>query len=320
MMTDPTGIRFSQLKDSWEERSFHYDFTMEQNNRHDAVFRCYGSLPDGTLYGAFIFPLVDPDPSATYIVIIGKDDKLVTCTPAEYLDWDLPDHWPLAVVSSPSGNTIIWIIGKELRTWHKDPEEGRFINSSDYMENRLGKRQVIDAVMNADGLLEILCENGEKLGYLADADIVLSPRQDGWIPAEGKEYSNLVPWHKGVPQKKDCMRALPGYFILMIRKEDGWEEYAGCGVRRVCFEEGLERIEGEVLAENPELESVVIPASVRYVEFGAFRDCKGLKELVIEGDPMRIADWDREAFLNCPCEEYYLQLRRDAEEHSRQIR
>ncbi|MBR2834495.1 MAG: leucine-rich repeat protein [Coriobacteriales bacterium] len=308
-LQDPIGIWFSELKDNWENREFFYDFSMHQNQRHNDICRHYGDFPDGRRYGAFIFPCSDPWPSSTDILIMKETGELETCTPAEYESWDLPNHWPLTIVSSPSGKSLVWIIEKELRAWHPDPKEERFMRYDSDSENRLGDKLVKDAKMYADGILELLCEDGEILHYLCDENIVLAPWEDGWIPADEREHSELFPWKNGMPQKKDRFCSFPDSFILMVRKEDAWAEFMGCGVRRVCFEPGLERLEGEILSSNPNLETVTIPASIQYVDFGAFMCCTNLKKLVIEGDLSRIANWDKEAFYGCPCEEQYLSLR-----------
>jgi hypothetical protein len=95
----------------------------------------------------------------------------------------------------------------------------------------------------------------------------------------------------------------------MIRSEDDAYDYYDCGVRRVCFEPGLEVIKPGMLAGNEELESVTIPASVKEVGAWAFGSCTNLKNLVIEGDISRVANWAQDAFECCACEEKYLRLR-----------
>ena len=95
----------------------------------------------------------------------------------------------------------------------------------------------------------------------------------------------------------------------MVHESDSWGEYDGCGVKRVFFNPGVERIEFEILANNPDLEKIVIPSYVEYVEWAAFQNCVNLRELVVNGDPARMAKWDAEAFKGCPCEEEYLRMR-----------
>ena len=46
--------------------------------------------------------------------------------------------------------------------------------------------------------------------------------------------------------------------------------------------------------------NVVIPETVRYVDWRAFGSCTNLKNLVIEGDLSRVANWDKDAFEGCP--------------------
>ena len=48
---------------------------------------------------------------------------------------------------------------------------------------------------------------------------------------------------------------------------------------------------------------------MKMVESFAFGDCDNLKELVIEGDLSRVADWAEDAFDGCACEDYYKQIR-----------
>ena len=95
----------------------------------------------------------------------------------------------------------------------------------------------------------------------------------------------------------------------MIRSEDDDYDYYSCGVRGVCFEPGLEIIKPGMLADNPDLESVTIPVSVKDVQTWAFGCCTNLKNLVIEGDLSRVANWAPDAFEGCACEEQYLRLR-----------
>jgi hypothetical protein len=85
--------------------------------------------------------------------------------------------------------------------------------------------------------------------------------------------------------------------------------YNNCSVRRVCFEPGLEVIKRGILAMNYELETLVIPAFVKQVESFAFGCCENLKNLTIEGDLSRVANWAEDAFDGCGCEGYYKQLR-----------
>ena len=158
--------------------------------------------------------------------------------------------------------------------------------------------------MRDDGIL-VLFQEGKGYAYLCDEDIVLVRNMDEgcWIPASKAESpcSNEV-----FPSRVDYW---PEEFAVMIRKEDDEGDYYSCGIRRVCFEPGLEVIKPEILADNPDLESVTIPASVKEVQTWAFGCCTNLKNLVIEGDLSRVANWAPDAFDACACEEQYLRLR-----------
>ena len=98
----------------------------------------------------------------------------------------------------------------------------------------------------------------------------------------------------------------------MIRKEDRWGDYSGCGIRRVCFEDRTQIIKEEIRSDNPDLVSVIIPEHIEKVAFRAFGGCKNLKDLHIEGDLSRLSGWSEEAFEDCVCEEYYKKVRYSA--------
>ena len=85
--------------------------------------------------------------------------------------------------------------------------------------------------------------------------------------------------------------------------------FSGYGIRDLELSQKLTVIGWEAFAENPMLEKITIPAAVMDVESGAFRECTGLRELVIEGDLSRIANWAEDVFNGCPCENFYLNLR-----------
>ena len=231
-----------------------------------------------------------------------------TLTPAEHMHLQPAEHpFPTAIVPSPSGKTLVWITEGELWTWLMDSRKKRFIGDSGEPESRFGSRKVTDARMHADGILEVLLEDGEVLGLLCDEEILLQPFQGGWVPADEAAAFHMARF----------MRAWPDSLTLMIRSTDpGWtaesldgQEYNNCYIRRVCFEPGLETIKNGILAMNDMLDTVVIPDYVKRVGSFAFGCCSTLNNLVIEGDLSRIADWAEDAFEGCPCEGYYKQLR-----------
>ncbi|MBR0137339.1 MAG: leucine-rich repeat protein [Erysipelotrichaceae bacterium] len=303
-MKESAGIWFSELKDSWQERAFSYE--KQQGKLIEATYRHYGDLPDGRHYGVNYFPPSDPWPPSTYIQII-NENGLSQHNAAASEDWRSWKYsWPEAIAASENGKTIAWIIEGNLHVWRQ--KEGDFISDLDECLNqRLGDETVIDARFLPDGILEVKLESGSTAGYLCDGDTVVYPYEDGWITRK-EETLNLAE-----AIRNGEMKSWPENVILLISESDGWGQFCGLGVRRVCFEDGIQRIEGEILAENPDLESLTIPASVQYVEVYAFRDCRNLNQLIIEGDLSRIAKWDRDAFEGCGCQEHYLDLRRKPE-------
>ena len=313
-LRNPTGVWFSHLDGSREERPFYYCFSLNEDDRHYAAYRYYGDLPDGRHFGTYVFPSMTSyadfkDPSFTGVVIVEKNGKMQTSTPAEQMHLQPEEHYfPTAILASPSGKTLVWITEGELWSWHMVFPKGLFLTDCGEQETRFGGRKVRDARMHADGILEVLLEDGETFGIFCDEYVLLKPYEGGWIPGD----ESAARW---IEQPMDYW---PESLILMIRKEyTGWQAvnnmdssyYNNCSVRRVCFEPGLEVIKRGILAMNDELETVVIPDHVKQVESFAFGCCEFLKNLIIEGDLSRVANWAEDAFDGCPCEEYYKQLR-----------
>ncbi|MBP5304018.1 MAG: hypothetical protein J6Z00_03945 [Clostridia bacterium] len=58
--------------------------------------------------------------------------------------------------------------------------------------------------------------------------------------------------------------------------------------------------------ENPKENGMALRDNT---EAYAFSDCENLQELIIEGDLLRVANWDKKAFAHSPCEETYLKIR-----------
>ena len=151
----------------------------------------------------------------------------------------------------------------------------------------------------------VLFQEGKRYAYFCDEDIVLVRHEDCWIPASKAES----PYRNDLYPDMNRVDYWPDSFAVMIRREDDEYDYYSCGIRRVCFEPGLEVIKPGMLAGNEELESVTIPASVKEVRTWAFGACRNLKNLEIEGDLSRVANWAKDAFEGCACEEKYLRLR-----------
>ncbi len=302
-LSDTVGVWFSELENNWEECGFYWFSWLDR--RKDAHYRRYGDLRDGRHFGAGYIPAFgDPWGRESAIVIVKETGELQYDTRSRIKEWD---RWPKAMAVSPSGRSLVWLTDDNLLgVWTREKEDFKDWHGM-ILNERLDDRPVADAKMNADGILEIRCEGGETLGYHCDADVVLDPWENGWIPKE--EECRQVSY----AFKKGFLKTCPASLCVLICDGDEWGEYAGRGVRHAVFAPGLERIEGQILADNPELESIVIPATVRYVDWRAFGGCTNLKSLVIEGDLSRVASWDKEAFKGCPCEGYYARLRRQEE-------
>ena len=305
-----TGIELSRLKDNWEECDFRYNVSMDPDDWHYEVYRRYGDLPDGRHFGVYIWPKSEAWPPESVMMIVSETGEMQTNTVMDDR-WDVreADRWPLAAASTPSGKSIVWLKDGRIwvwrEDWRRDNRDIRFQpDDGEEITDRIEGVPVYDALMRDDGIL-VLFQEGKRYAYLCDEDIVLVRNADEgcWIPANKAESpcrNELFPAH---------VNDWPDEFAVMIRAEDDEGDYYSCGIRRVCFEPGLEIIKPEILADNPDLESVTIPASVKEVQTWAFGCCTNLKNLVIEGDLSRVANWAPDAFDACACEEQYLRLR-----------
>jgi hypothetical protein len=301
-----TGIELSYLKDNWEECDFRYNVSLNPDDWHYEVYRRYGDLPGGSHFGVYIWPESEAFSPASTMMIVDKSGEMRTNTVIKE-SWSTQDSvfWPMAAAASPSGKSIVWLKDGRIWIWSEDKREKRFLpDGGDDLTDRIEGIPVYDALMRDDGIL-VLFQEGKVYAYLCDEDIVLVRNADEgcWIPASKAEspYRNEV-----FPSRVDYW---PDEFAVMIRKEDDEYDYYSCGIRRVCFEPRLEVIKPGMLADNPDLESVTIPASVKEVQSWAFGCCTNLKNLVIEGDLSRVANWAPDAFDGCACEEQYLRLR-----------
>ena len=304
------GIELSRLKDNWEECDFRYNVSTDPNDWHYEVYRRYGDLPDGRHFGVYIWPKSEAWPPTSIMMIVSKTGEMQTNTVIDDR-WNAneADRWPLAAVATPSGKSIVWLKGNRIwvwrEDWRRDKRDKRFQpDDGEELTDRIEGIPVYDALMRDDGIL-VLFQEGKVYAYLCDEDIVLvrNVKENCWVPASKAESpcrNELFPAH---------VNYWPDDFAVMIRAEDDEGDYYSCGVRRVCFEPGLEVIKPEILADNPDLESVTIPASVKDVQTWAFGCCTNLKNLVIEGDLSRVANWAPDAFDVCACEEQYLRLR-----------
>ena len=302
-----TGIKLSWLKDNWEECDFRYNVSSDPDDWHCAVYRRYGDLPDGRHYGVYIWPKGEARPPESVMMIVGKDGEMQVNTIIDDR-WDAreDDRWPLAAAATPSGKSIVWLKDGKLWVWREDKRDKRFLpDDSDHLTDRIEGLPVYDAFMRTDGILVLFlnCNEMKNYAYLCDEDIVLvrNVKEDCWVPASKAESPCR---NEAFPSQVEYW---PDSFAVMIRSED--DDYYSCGVRRVCFEPGLEVIKPGMLAGNPDLESVTIPASVKEVQTWAFGCCTNLKNLVIEGDLSRVKNWAQDAFACCACEKQFLRLR-----------
>ncbi len=300
------GIELSWLKYNWEECDFRYNVSMDPDDWHDAVYRRYGDLPDGRHFGVHIWPKSEAFPPESAMMIVSKDGEMQVSTTIDDR-WDArdADRWPLAAAATPSGKSIVWLKDGRIWAWREDKREKRFLSDAgEELTDRIEGIHVYDAIMRDDGIL-VLFQEGKVYAYLCDEDIVLVRYKDCWIPASKEES----PCRNAEFPDINRVDYWPDSFAVMVRSDDDEYDYYSCGVRRVCFEPGLEVIKSGMLADNPNLESVTIPASVKEVRAWAFGSCTNLKNLVIEGDLSRMANWAQDAFEGCACEGKYLRLR-----------
>ena len=301
-----TGITFSYLKNNWEECDFHYNVSIDPDDWHYEVYRRYGDLPDGRHFGVYIWPKSEAWPPESAMMIVSKTGKMQTNTIMDDR-WEASDadRWPMAAAATPSGKSIVWLKDGRIWVWREDKRDKCFLpDDGEELTDRIGGIPVYEALMRDDGIL-VLFQEGKRYAYLCDEDIVLVRHEDCWIPASKAES----PYRNDLYPDMNCVDYWPDSFAVMIRREDDEYDYYSCGIRRVCFEPGLEVIKPGMLAGNEELESVTIPASVKEVRTWAFGACRNLKNLEIEGDLSRVANWAKDAFEGCACEEKYLRLR-----------
>lgn len=299
-LLETTGVWFSELENNWEECDFHW-FSWG-DRRKDERYRCYGELKDGRRFGAGYVPAFgDPWARESAIVIVDETGELRSDTSSYIKEWN---RWPKAMAVSPDEKSVVWLTEDGLLgVWNQD-EDKYLLWDGECLNKRLEEPSVADVKINEDGILEIRGGSGKTRGYLCVADTVLSPCKDGWRPV-AEECGNI-----SYALEHGQLDTCPDWLCVMISEYDAWGAYDGKGVKNVCFEHGLERIEGRILADNPSLESVVIPDSVSFVDWQAFGNCTSLNDLVIEGDLSRVLKWDREAFEGCPCNGYYTELYR----------
>ena len=182
------GMDFSRLKNNWEECDFCYNVSLNTDDWHYDVYRRYGDLPDGRHFGVYIWPKHEECPPTSIMMIVGENGKMQTNSVMDdRWEADEADRWPLAAVASPSGKSIVWLKDGRIwvwrEDWRRDKQDIRFQpDDGEDITQRLENCGVRDAIMLGDGILVMFLEDGRRMGYLCDADLVLFPWNDGWIP------------------------------------------------------------------------------------------------------------------------------------------
>lgn len=297
-LRDPTDIPFSELKNNFEPKQA---WIMVSGNRKSVLMTCYGYLPDGRSYGiveigVWFKPgyyenyatLVTPDGECKYLILM-KD----------HYDLRLPD----AMAAVPSGHHIVWKVGKDLYCW--EPNDYLDYMGVVHLNDRLP--DITDAALHQNGILEIYLDGGKKWLYDCKSDALLEPAGNGWIVQCSSIRCNG--YNDSLRNLMDDDSGINSLILENNVESVGAFVFSGYGIRDLELSQKLTVIGWEAFAENPMLEKITIPAVVMDVESGAFRECTGLRELVIEGDLSRIANWAEDAFTGCPCENFYLNLR-----------
>lgn len=301
-LRNPIDIPFSDLKENREEKPIWFN---NFGKKKSGTMICYGGLPNGESYGVektgvgfdpgyyeYCASLVSQDGERKYLTLLHKHYSLT-----------LPD----AMAATLSGDHIVWKIGGDLYFWRPGyPYEGAV-----HLNNRLPeKAEITDAVLRENGILEIIFADGEKWLMVLRAEALLEPAENGWTAHCNQTSCSGL--NSGLWEYMDEEINIDS---LILEEGVGFVEefvFSDCGLRRIRLPQSLYRISMGAFSDNPFLERITIPAGVTEVESLAFHGCKGLRELTIEGNLSRIAGWDKDAFEGCPCEEYYLHLRKSA--------
>lgn len=297
-LRDPIDIPFSELKENCEPKQA---WIMESGNRKAVSMTCYGYFPDGRSYGIVKTGVwFDPGYYENYAALVTPEGECRYMTlMKDHYNLRLPD----AMAALPSGRHIVWKVGKDLYCWK--PENFLTHLGAAHLNERLP--DITDAALHINGILDIYSDGGKKWRYDCSSDAVLEPAENGWIAhcssISCSGYNDFL---------QNRMHDESGINSLILEDDAesvGAFAFSGCSIRNLKLSPKLTEIGWEAFAENPMLETITIPAAVKDVESGAFRDCTGLRELVIEGDPSRTANWAEDAFAGCPCENFYLNLR-----------
>lgn len=295
-------IPFSELKDNHEEALVWF----RRSGREKAIkFERYGILPNGDSFGV-VGVDVDFDPGywEQDAVVAGPDGE---CKDLTLLKEHYFHRFPDAMAASPTGKRIFWKIGGKIYRWDC---LGLYLHKVCINYYLPEKTEITDAVMRENGLLDIFCSDRITRRYICDVDALLVFMNGEWVAycgedsCDGHNYS-----------LQEIMYEEPHVYSLVVREDVeniGPMVFSGCGLRGIRLPQSLESIEYQAFADNTGLKKIIIPAGVLEVDSGAFLGCSALQDLVIEGDTARTSLWAEDAFLGCPCEKTYLQIRADA--------
>ena len=298
-LINAVGVPFSKLKENHEQASMR---SGRSGHSQESRFECYGFLPGGERYGvAGMDVWFDPGYREHCAVLVKPDGE---CTGMTLLKEHYFSGVPDAMTASPTGHRILWKIGGELYQWSGPGLDRHAVRINNDMPE---KTEVTDAVMRENGLLDMVCSDGVLRRYLCDADALLVQTGGSWAAYCGADSCDG--WNSSL---QELMLEDPLVNRLVLREDVERVEptvFSDCGLREIRLPQSLKTIGLQAFANNPGIEKIVIPAGVTDVESGAFLDCTGLHELMIEGDPARTLLWAEDAFSGCSCEKEYLRIR-----------
>ncbi len=292
------GVFFSQIDQSPEKTSC---FRVRGPARRELDFWRFGMLKNGQSFGVLRTGVaMDPGYYEYEAVLVDKDG---VCLASTLLGKHYGQRMPEVMVALPGGNWLLWLLAEELYCW-----EGMEGCPAIRINDRLPAGTAIaDAILQENDILELLCADGRRFGYVWAADAWLEPLDEGWLAHAGEDCCNG--WNTHL---QDCMAEETLLWGLAI--DEGvtaveWLCFSECGLRELRLPASLERIGPEAFSENPDLERLIIPRGVDMVEADAFRGCTGLREVQIEGSLSRVSRWDETAFAGCPWEATFRKLR-----------
>jgi hypothetical protein len=310
------SVRFSKLRHNHEPTPY-----WVWNRQDVRTYTRFGVLPTGESFGVAHTPTQE-NSYARDTAIITEDGEIRACGWA-FPDGGIGNHYPEpeVMIASPSARTIVWLGGGELWVWYQDDELQRFISGFTKRVSIPDGAAVLDARMNENDTLDLWCEGGARHVYSCDGDVLVRDHHaaDLLRSADGETIIPVTHEAEEHPEgvlgyMESCFSAFPQAAGFLIEGDVDLGNWDLCGLhaRELRFAPEVERIGAGAFAMLIGLERVVIPATVHMVEDCAFQYCDTLTDLVIEGDLSRVASWHEDAFDECPCEEYYLDLRSKA--------